>query len=239
MPSPAEQLAEQRNWQTLASFVRLQGGTVGTVPRLIPDEVVKYYRTVLMDNDLTPANILEDFLEPAQRAVAAQFAITNWRNHLKAVQVRAETLPGVGALPTGDKTKFSTALVEMIGRLSVTIGGNTENMGGVISVAKTVIMEGEDTAMFALFHEFGHGVQLESDVPKSVKDALFTSTETGARFGELFADAFAALALRAIGRSTEQIRAGARGALADHGEDSDHPDWPTREGVINTALART
>jgi hypothetical protein len=122
--------------------------------------------------------------------------------------------------------------------MNVKVGGRTENNGGVISVAKTVLEEGEDTALFALFHEIGHGVQTEGDIPKSIKDAILTSAESGARYGELFADAFAAIALKVIGRSPEQIMKGGEGALADHGEDSDHPDWPTRQVSIKKRLAR-
>lgn len=236
MATPAEQITDSRNWQTLASYVRLQGGQVGTSPRLIPDEVTRYFRGILMDDDLQPADILQDHLANAQRAVEAQSAVSNWRNQLKAFQVRIDSLPELKTLAPGDRLKFSTVILEMIGRLSVTIGGKTENMGGVISVAKTVIVNGTATAMFALFHEFGHGVQTEGDIPGSVKDALFTSSVKGAKFGELFADAFAAIALRALGKARDEILTGAKGALEDHGDDGDHPDWPTRELSIKDVL---
>ena len=104
------------------------------------------------------------------------------------------------------------AVVDMKGRMNVIIGGRTENKGGVVNVARTVVSSGEDTALFALFHEIGHGVQTEGDIPDSVKLAIYDNQqESGARYGELFADAFAAIALSASGRSSKQIIDGAQG----------------------------
>jgi hypothetical protein len=237
-PNPVQQLAQYRDWQTLATYVRSQGGVVSTVNQLVQGDVCRYFRQVMFDNDLTPDDILADYLPVAKKFAEAQFAVTNWRNTLKAFQVKIHSMHLFRDVPQTERQAFVSAVAAMLGRMTVQIGGRTENNGGVISVARTVIGEGENTASFALFHEIGHGVQTEGDVPKSIKDAILTSTETGARFGELFADAFAAIALKVVDRSPEQILDGAEGALSDHGEDSDHPDWPTRKSSIQTTLAR-
>jgi hypothetical protein len=235
-PNPIQQLAQHRNWQTLGTYVRAMGGVVSTVNQLVQGDVCHYFRQIMCDVDMTPDEIIADFLPVAKNYVEAQFSVTNWRNTLNAFQVKVHSLHLFRDVPEVERKAFVGVVVEMLGRMNVEIGGRTENNGGVISVAKAVISEGENTAIFALFHEIGHGVQTEPDVPKSIKDAIFTSSETGARFGELFADAFAAIALRAIGRSPEQIMNGAKGALSDHGEDADHPDWPTRKNSIRTTL---
>ncbi len=122
----------------------------------------------------------------------------------------------------------------MMGRMTVAIGDSTKNEGGDVTVSKEVVEEGEDTAIFALFHELGHGVQTEPEVPATIKASLLTTQETGARYGEVFADAFAVIGLRAIGRTPQQIRGGAEGALKNHGADADDPEWPLRLASMQT-----
>jgi hypothetical protein len=236
--NPTRQLAAIRNWQTLASYAQFQGGNVRTANQFLQDDVVNYFRTVMYDNDMTPDEVLNEYLPVAKKYVQGQFVVTNWRNTLKAFQVQIHSMHLFSRVSVLDRKAFVSAMVSMLGRLTVRSGGSTENNGGVISIAATVITESEDTAMFALFHEIGHGVQTENDIPKSIKDIILTTSETGGRYGELFADAFAAIALKAIGRSPEQISKGAERALSDHGEDSDHPDWATRQNNINATVAR-
>ncbi len=237
MSTPAAQLEAIRQWQTLASYVRYLGGKVGSAPRTAPQEVLAYFRNLLADPDLTEQDILHDHLPAAQRYAEVASALANWRQSLKSFQSQIHALAALSVVPLADRNKFVEVIGDFLGRMSVQLGLRTENYSGVINISRTVIDGGADTAMFALFHELGHGVQTEHDVPSSVKQAIYTSTEQGAKFGEMFADAFAALALSAIGCSLEQVLRGAEGALADHGEDGDHPDWSVRRESIRAIVS--
>ncbi len=232
------QLEDIRSWQVLATYCRDQPGGQGVSPspRLVRAGVCAYFSKVMF-MEYSEKDVLDDFLEIAKRYCDAKFMVTNWRHYLTPFEARVGKLPRFKSLTSQERDQFLTAIRAMKARLSVVVGGRTENVGGIINVARTVVQEGEDTALFALFHEIGHGVQTEGDIPGNVKDAIFThKTETGTRFGELFADAFASIALSACGRSPKQIMSGAEGALADHGSDADHPDWPTRKENIYNCL---
>ncbi len=228
------------DWRMLANYVNYLGGNVDLHGRLaapdgvrmigsssIPRQICDYFSALMFDPH-TEKMVLDDYLPTARTVYAAQQAVTAWYPSAKLFHDRIHHLHRFSTVAVLDRTAFSSAFLAIIGRMSVSIGGTTENAGGAVSVAKSVIEAGEDTALFALFHELGHGVQTESEVPASVKAAILTTHETGKRYGEVFADAFAVIALRAIGRTPQQVRAGAEGALADHGDDADHPDWPTR-----------
>jgi hypothetical protein len=236
-PSPSQQIQALRDWQTLASYVRYQGGQVGTSVRNIEQEVCGYFRAILCDDDLTPQEIVDGYLPAARRAMGACFEIRNWKNYLKSFQSKIHLMHAFRDVPKVDRDALVGVVAAMTGRLSVDVGGSTENNAGAITVARDVIDEGQATAMFALFHELGHGVQTDRDVPASIKAAIYRSSETGMRYGELFADAFAAHALRALCWQPERILDGAQGALAGHGEDGDHPDWSTRAASIRSIMA--
>lgn len=239
MVTSTEQLQAHRDWQTLASYVKDLGGNVNPAnPRLIEQQVCSYFSGIIYV-ELQPQEVLENYLATAKKYVQAKFTITNWKHYLNAFKGCVDTLSIFSGVSQEHRKSFVSALTNMATRMTVQIGGRTENNGGDISVARSVISEGEDTALFALFHELGHGVQTEGDIPTEVKNAIYASTsESGARFGELFADAFAALALKATGWQVNKILGGATGALANHGSDADHPDWPTRRSNINAALNR-
>lgn len=239
MSTTSENLQSMRDWQTMANYVKDQGGDVNpTNPKLVQQQVCQYFSDILY-MELKPQEVLDEYLETAKKYVQGKFVITNWQNYLNSFKGCVNTLTVFNGASSQHRNAFVTALTAMAARMTVRIGGRTENKGGEINVARSVVGEGEDTALFALFHELGHGVQTEGDIPAEIKNAIFTSTtESGARFGELFADAFAALALKTTGLSVQRILKGAEGALADHGSDADHPKWDTRRNSINAVLMR-
>ncbi|MBB3344212.1 hypothetical protein [Luteimonas sp. RC10] len=218
----------------LAAYVRYQGGVVGEAAL---DDIVHYFRETLCDDTLTIGDIIDDYLPIAQAVVGSQHVVDRWQDDLRVICSAIDGLSVFEAVLPEDRDALADTLTTLSECLVVEIGGSTRIENGRINIARDVIEQGPTTTRFAILHELGHAIDHEATVPAAIKQAIRRSDHTDMRAAELFADAFAALALCVLGLSCETILDGARQALAGHESDGDHPDWGTRSDSIQKTIA--